>query len=176
MHSKPVSTVVLANIKNVEDHVQVAKFPKDDGVTKKTVGDDWKQVQRSPSRQGASPGMKVQQHQLSFPGSRKNARKVITSPNAFEALVDEENDGINPLTLMQQQLIPLDPTVALNATFAQATSSFGYAVEGEVQFIEKMKEVADVICPNKAGQHATTVATTKQLAKGDGKGGDTSKK
>lgn len=61
---------------------------------------------RSPSRQGTSPIVKAKKQQLSVLGVRQN----IITPNYFDALVDEEEVGINSSTvngtMIQQQIIP----------------------------------------------------------------------
>ncbi|OIT07087.1 hypothetical protein A4A49_19994 [Nicotiana attenuata] len=65
-----VQTVSLeATVMDVDDHTYGGKLTKDDGGTKHTVGDDWKVV-RFSGRQGASPGVKYKQQQMSFPDKK----------------------------------------------------------------------------------------------------------
>lgn len=84
---------------NVDDHAQGGKLTKGDGDTKNRVGDDWKEVVRSTGRQGASPGVKNKQQQMSFSTARQNTSTATTSPNMFDALVDEEDVFINSPTI-----------------------------------------------------------------------------
>ncbi|OIT04880.1 hypothetical protein A4A49_11004 [Nicotiana attenuata] len=90
---------------NKEMLAHVEKLSKVDGVTKITAGGDWIEVMRSPSRQGTSPVVKAKQQHLSVPGVQQN----IITPNSFDALVDEEETGINSSivdgTMVQQQIV-----------------------------------------------------------------------
>nr|XP_009793773.1 PREDICTED: uncharacterized protein LOC104240604 isoform X1 [Nicotiana sylvestris]XP_009793774.1 PREDICTED: uncharacterized protein LOC104240604 isoform X2 [Nicotiana sylvestris] len=72
----------------------------------KKFADDWIDVMRSPSRQDTSPAVKAKQQHLSVPAFRQD----IITPNSFDALVHEEEIGINSSTLngtmVQQQIVP----------------------------------------------------------------------
>ncbi|OIT26682.1 hypothetical protein A4A49_33840 [Nicotiana attenuata] len=93
-----VQTVSLeAAVMDVDDHTYGGKLTKDDGGTKHTVGDDWKVV-RFSGRQGASPGVKNKQQQMSFPDKKDENWTMVSSktgsPNNTKVQQLEQKQGV----------------------------------------------------------------------------------
>ncbi|OIS97324.1 hypothetical protein A4A49_02689 [Nicotiana attenuata] len=93
-----VQTVLLeATVMDVDDDTYGGKLTNDAGGTKHTVGDDWKVV-RFSGRQGASPGVKNKQQQMSFPDKKDENWIMLSSktgsPNNTKVQQLEQKQGV----------------------------------------------------------------------------------